>query len=85
MVTGAIIFGNSRPKCGLIIEVKAPGMEDIWDLMMKENEDSRIPARIDRRMIRLASPAKPFIRADKGTIVRLLTLEVYKEEIEAMY
>jgi hypothetical protein len=53
--------------------------------MVKKNEDSRIPARIEKDMIRLASPAKPFIRADEGTIVRSLMLEEYKEEIESMY
>jgi hypothetical protein len=90
MVTGALVFGNSRPKCGLIVEVKdytrsGDLLEDIWKLVVRDNEDSRIPARIERNMIRLASPAKPFTRAGKDTIVRSLTLNQYKGEINAMY
>lgn len=60
-------------------------LEDIWELMVKENEDSRIPVRIERDMIRFATPAKLFVYAGKGTIVRSLTLNEYEEEIEAMY
>jgi acyl-coenzyme A synthetase/AMP-(fatty) acid ligase len=90
MVTGALVFGNSRTKCGLLVEVKDHAhqkelLEAIWGLVVKENEDSRIPARIEQEMIRLASPAKPFVRAGKGTIVRSLTLEEYREEIKSMY
>lgn len=90
MVTGALVFGNSRTKCGLLVEVKDTTrekelLEEVWELMIKENEDSRIPARIERDMIRLASPGKPFQRAGKGTIVRSLTLNDYREEIKSMY
>lgn len=84
------MFGNSRTKCGLNIELKDSAAneeiwEGIWELVVNDNENSRIPARIERDMIRLESLTKPFVRAGRGTVVRSLTLKDYEEEIEVMY
>jgi hypothetical protein len=85
--TGVLVFGNSRLKCELIVEAKDHGrnkvwLEEVWELVAKDNEESRITARIEKNMAGLAVHTKPFIRAGKGTIVRSLTLKECEEEIE---
>ena len=89
MVTGTIIFGSSRLKCGLIVgsETSCNGENTFGGNLGfdgQRDEHSRIPARIEKDMILLVSLAKPFVCAGKGTIVWQLTLEEYKEEIEMM-
>jgi long-subunit acyl-CoA synthetase (AMP-forming) len=86
-VIGAIVFGNGRVRCGLIIETKDHDMavpETVWNMVEKENETVPEHAWIDRHMILLAKE-KPFVRAGKGTVVRSQSLKVYDAEIEELY
>jgi acyl-coenzyme A synthetase/AMP-(fatty) acid ligase len=87
-VSGAIVFGNGRVRCGMIVETKDHDMivpEAVWDMVQKENENMPEHARIDRHMILLAKKEKPFVRAGKGTVVRSQSLKEYEAEIEGLY
>ncbi|KAI1824128.1 hypothetical protein F4861DRAFT_277511 [Xylaria intraflava] len=90
---GAFIIGNSRRQAALLVEPKEPLdeagrrslLEELWPLVSKSN--SLIPGqgRIQQGRILCGLPEKPFTRTGKGTIVRKLTEEAYKAEIDLLY
>lgn len=41
--------------------------------------------RVERGLVMLADPAKPFVRAGKGTVVRGATERAYEAEVGEMY
>lgn len=87
-VLGAVVFGNGRLKCGLIVEMKERHdtvPEFVLDMVERENKSLPEHAKIERGMILIAKHEKPFVRAGKGTIVRAQTLKEYDAEIEEMY
>lgn len=84
-VLGAIVFGNGRLRCGLIVETRdeAKGVpESVWQMVEKENECVPAHAKIERDMILVAKEEKPFLRAGKGTVARTQRLKEYDSEIE---
>ncbi|KAL8947218.1 MAG: hypothetical protein Q9222_006475, partial [Ikaeria aurantiellina] len=90
-VAGALVVGQSRPQPALLIEPK-PGYDDIsniaddiWPLVEQENLKSPGHGRVARSLVLVVNPQKPFVRAGKGTIVRALTEEAYKVEIDELY
>ncbi|KZT04547.1 acetyl-CoA synthetase-like protein [Laetiporus sulphureus 93-53] len=98
MVTGALMFGRGKQQVGVLIELKPefaiPAGDEsavikfrnvIWPQIEESNQTAPTFARIFKEMIIVADPARPFIRAAKGTIQRKKTLEMYKDEIEALY
>ncbi|KAI0202879.1 hypothetical protein F4808DRAFT_458586 [Astrocystis sublimbata] len=90
---GAFVIGNSRRQAALLIESKTALdlpkrqslIEDLWPLVSESNGLIAGPGRIQKGRILCSLPAKPFTRTGKGTIVRKLTEEAYKEEIEQLY
>lgn len=53
--------------------------------MQAANLDAPKHAFVRRDMILLATAAKPFERATKGTVVRARTLQLYASELDALY
>jgi hypothetical protein len=88
---GALVFGEGYNCCGLLIEGKDTGLsrEELVDLVLPAlrmaNEQVPEHARISPNMILVASPEKLFPRSSKGTVIRKLTVRIYKDEIEAAY
>lgn len=89
-VTSALMFGNGRPRCGLIVEANGGNTdsettEKVWPLIEASNENLPEHGRIEKGMVRVASSEKPFVRAGKGTVVRAVTEELYEQEIQQLY
>lgn len=91
---GALVVGSERFQAGLIIEPYVQPknaeeehalVESVWPLVEAANEETVAHGRIDREMIMVSNPEKPFLRAGKGTVQRALTIKLYKDEIDKLY
>ncbi|RWA12652.1 hypothetical protein EKO27_g2467 [Xylaria grammica] len=88
LIKGALVIGNGRSQPVLLLEFKSPNQpspKDLWPLI--ENSNTLVPGqgRIHRGMIILGSPDRPFARTGKGTIIRRLTEDAYRPEVEKLY
>lgn len=91
---GAMVVGSQRFQAGLIVEphtypeteeAKQALLESVWPLVEQANEETVQHGRISRDLLVLSNPAKPFLRAGKGTVQRALTVKMYEEDINKMY
>lgn len=88
---GCLVVGNGYTKCGLLIEPKLQYVEkksvveQVWPAVEEANALVPEHARIERKLVIVADPEKPFPRASKGTIIRSLTTRAYEREIEEVY
>lgn len=90
---GVMLIGNGRNQTALIVEPResldtagsAKLLEDLGPRVEQANTYIPGPGRVARGMILCASPNKAFTRTGKGTIIRKLTEELYKEEISKLY
>ena len=88
---GCLVIGEGYKKCGLLIEPKDLAVKDedvvekLWPAV--EHVNSLVPehARIEKELVVVATPGRPFPRASKGTIIRSLTTVSYKRDIEEIY
>ena len=91
LLSGAIIVGLARFQPALIVElrdgVNLPSeavVEEIWPTVQQANTQAPGHARIIRSMIAVTTTQR-FERAGKGTVIRKMTAEKFKSEIEALY
>ncbi|KAL5314376.1 hypothetical protein ACEPPN_018802 [Leptodophora sp. 'Broadleaf-Isolate-01'] len=98
-IMGALVVGQARFSPAAIIELtpevaaklqtaeqKASYVEtEIWKVVTEANKHAPAHGQLERDMIILSVPTKPFGRAGKGTILRPSTIENYKPEIEELY
>lgn len=97
-IAAAMMFGRSKFQPGVLIlptpeEAFDPSdtirladyRASIWDTITKVNEQAPQHSRIYKEMIIIANPAKPFEFTVKGTLRRKAVLQVYEQEIEALY
>ncbi|TGJ81947.1 hypothetical protein E0Z10_g6815 [Xylaria hypoxylon] len=93
-VRGAIIAGAYRFQPCLLVELKespvdqeaqARALEALWPTVAKANEKAPKAGRIPRELILFATESKPFLRASKGTIQRVLTISDYADAIDQVY
>ncbi|KAJ7236051.1 acetyl-CoA synthetase-like protein [Mycena haematopus] len=97
-IKGAVMFGRERNQVGVLIEpnhhyeldptdeqqlVKYRNL--IWPVIEEANENAPAFARIYKEMILVTQPAKPMVRAPKGTVIKKPTIVLYKQEIEELY
>lgn len=90
---GAFVIGSGRRQASLLVEPKEPLdeagrqslLEKLWPLVVSSNELVPGQGRIQKSRVLCGLPEKPFKRTGKGTIVRKLTEEDYKNEIEQLY
>ncbi|OBT53428.1 hypothetical protein VE04_06668 [Pseudogymnoascus sp. 24MN13] len=88
---GALVFGWDHTECGILLEPKDPKIaadaliEEVWPAL--ESANALVPehARIPKNLVIVSDPEKPFHRASKGSVVRLLTTKEYASEIEDVY
>ncbi|KAL1598032.1 putative NRPS-like protein biosynthetic cluster [Paraconiothyrium brasiliense] len=94
LVKGAVVVGQGKFQAGLLVEpewsqVITPDPSDlmnrIWPMVERANRDAPAHARIHQSKIAVAKREKPFVRAAKGSIIRLQTVAAFKDEIEAVY
>ncbi|KAI1377877.1 acetyl-CoA synthetase-like protein [Hypoxylon crocopeplum] len=90
---GALMVGNGRVQSALIIEPKdildiagqSKLLEELWPLIEKSNSLVPGQGRVHYGRVICARPDKPFTRTNKGTIMRKLTEQDYKDIIEESY
>ncbi|KAM0341657.1 hypothetical protein ACHAPU_009903 [Fusarium lateritium] len=96
LVNGAIVVGQGKFQAALILEPTeeawpknndeiAAFISDVWPLVEKANSETVAHGRITRNVVTIADPAKPFLRAGKGTVQRANTVEIYADFIESLY
>ncbi|KAF9561000.1 acetyl-CoA synthetase-like protein [Agrocybe pediades] len=97
-IHSSVIFGHGRLHTGVIVEPKsefvfdpddeeklAEFREKIWPTVLKLNEFAPRHSRIFKEMIIVSKSSKPFAYTSKITPRRQLIVDVYEEEIEALY
>lgn len=95
-LSGALVVGSQRFQPALLIEPVAGSgpmttadqaalIEHIWPSVEEANRAAPAHARVEKSLILVTSPDRPFIRAGKGTIQRPGSLAQYTEEIDKLY
>ena len=94
-VAAVLVAGTQRFQASLPIEPFGAGelsvtdrasfIENIWSTIEEANQDAPSHARISKSHVLLTHPQKPMLRAGKGTVQRAGTMQMYAEEIEALY
>lgn len=92
-LAGALTIGQGRscaflliePKADLSLEVRTGLVDAIWPRVEEANRLVPAQGRILRGKVLMSKPEKPFARAGKGTIIRKLTEQLYKPEIDELY
>jgi len=91
---GALVVGTDRFQPALILEpVKFPQndverdnlINRVWPLVVRANKETVAHGQIGHQFVALSNPAKPFLRAGKGTIQRAGTVKLYKDDIDKIY
>lgn len=93
-VAAVIVAGQARFQTALLVELKNPPMttsqlaklrQTLWPLIIEANKKCPAHGRLSRDLILFAHPEKPFLRSQKGTVQRRLTLNLYEKELNAIY
>ncbi|KAF3034330.1 putative secondary metabolism biosynthetic enzyme [Didymella heteroderae] len=94
LVKRAMVVGQGKFQAGLLVEPEwsqtsnqdpSALIDQIWTMVEQANREAPAHARIYQSNIALAARGKPFVRAAKGSIIRLQTVAAFKDEIEALY
>ncbi|KAF9000304.1 hypothetical protein BDQ17DRAFT_1427303 [Cyathus striatus] len=98
IIQGAVMFGRGHDQAGALLEPVQELAIDIhdqkqvadfrsraWPIIEEANKDAPAFSKIFKEMILITSSNKPLPRSAKGTIMRKAALELYDEEIEALY
>ena len=94
-VRSAIVAGAQRFEASLLVELidqkpltpneQAQAIERIWPLVQEANKECPAHARVSKSHILLTDPNKPLPRAGKGTVQRRAALDLYAENLDALY
>lgn len=91
----ALMTGSKRLQPALLVESvdnstlntveRAQFIERIWSSVQEANKQCPAYAKVLKPHIMIAVPEKPFKRAGKGTVQRASTIEMYSQELDALY
>ncbi|KAJ4469967.1 hypothetical protein C8J55DRAFT_551543 [Lentinula edodes] len=95
-VESVMLFGNSRPFIGVIVEVTQKFdltskefrnhlIDYIWESIQEIDQEQTSSAHVAKKMIILTDYQKPIPRGTKGMPMRVLALEQFESEIHALY
>lgn len=93
-ISASLVTGAGRFQSSLLVEAVTPPTNDaersaligtIWPHVEAANKESPSHARIHRDMIIFTAPGRPMLRAGRGYVQRQATVELYAEEINALY
>ena len=93
-VSSALVVGQGRFQSALLIEAKrAPAtldeqealLERILPAVARANEDCPAHGKIAKHMVLFTTLEKPMLRASKGTVQRMSTINLYSEELDTLY
>ncbi|KAG6837399.1 putative NRPS-like protein biosynthetic cluster [Arthromyces matolae] len=94
-VASSLVFGRGRFQAGLLVQpIEGLGLNPdqldsfrnlVWPSVEEANKFAPSHSRIFREMILATAPSKPFQYTPKGTPRRHVVLDLYEEEINALY
>ncbi|KAG0144881.1 hypothetical protein CROQUDRAFT_723775 [Cronartium quercuum f. sp. fusiforme G11] len=98
-IKGALMFGRGKPQNGVLIEPGDSYTVDvtdreavgnyinlIWPSIEEVNRFAPTHSRLTRELILVIDPrVKPLPKTNKGQVARVKTLEMFSDEIEAIY
>ena len=93
-VSSALVVGQGRFQSALLVEAKRPPatldeqetlLENIWPAVERANEDCPAHGKIAKPFVLFTTAEKPMLRAGKGTVQRMSTVDLYKEELDTLY
>ncbi|MCJ1438984.1 hypothetical protein MMC27_008374 [Xylographa pallens] len=93
-VISALVYGQGRFQSALLVEPRTAVItkeekesltREIWPVIEKANEASPAHGRLVPEFVLFTVAEKPMFRAGKGTVQRKRTLELYTEELDALY
>ena len=96
-VRAAIIGGDGRARPFLILDLwpdKLPSftaqqekdlLDAVWPVVNEANKRCIDLVSLTKELTILAKPTKPFIWTAKGTVMRRASLELYRDEVNAVY
>ncbi len=96
LIKSAIMVGDRKEQSALLLELREVAnprtdedrerlMNNIWPTIVEANALAPSVAQITKSHIIFATAEKPFVRAGKDTVVRRLTIDLYREEIDQLY
>ncbi|KAI4521215.1 acetyl-CoA synthetase-like protein [Schizophyllum commune Loenen D] len=98
MVGAVMMYGYGRDEAGILVEPSpahqvnvdddvqvAAFRNAIWPIVEEANRTAPAYSRIFKELILITRKGKPLPRTEKGTVMRRLALQVYKDEIEKIY
>lgn len=91
-ILSALVAGHGKFQTSLLVEPrkfpidsKELLLDDIWPMVQKANQLCPTHGRIMKDCIIFTKAEKPVPRAAKGTVQRMMTLDLYKDEIDELY
>ena len=94
-VNSALVCGHGRPKAALLIEAKispasqeekSAKLAEIWPSIELANEKiASSQGQITEDMVLFTSKARPMLRADKGSVLRHQTAELYRSDLDQLF
>ncbi|ATY63408.1 Male NAD-binding [Cordyceps militaris] len=93
-VRQALVVGHGHVQAGMILEpARWPAdeaqrqafLDAIWPVIEEANAKTVEHGRVARHLLALADPQKPFLFSAKGSLRRGAVVQMYKEEIEALF
>ena len=95
LIKTALVVGTGHQQAAALIELVEPiadtegamerVREEVWPTVEAANKVAPKHGLVKKSHIIFSKPAKPFLRASKGTVQRSPTLRLYKEEIDELY
>ncbi|OAA61814.1 Male sterility, NAD-binding protein [Niveomyces insectorum RCEF 264] len=96
LVSDAIVVGQGRFQVALLLQPEEKALDAvqkdevayidrIWPFVEKANALAPAHAQIHREFVVVGTPSKPFVKTGKGTVRRGPTVELYKNELDAVY
>jgi acyl-coenzyme A synthetase/AMP-(fatty) acid ligase len=93
-VKSALVCGNGRIQLSLLLETEFPLndesdksalLDEIWSVVELGNKSEPVQGRITKPLIMLTMANKAMVRAGKGTVLRKMTEELYRQELDEVY
>lgn len=95
-VRDVLMVGTNRRHTGLLVEPMAKNeylsisktdefIDQIWPIVQEANQLYQTECRVSKSRIQITDSKKPMIRVEKGTVRRKATLEIYIEEMDALF
>lgn len=94
-VRSALVAGSQRFEACLLLELLDSSVksaeeqkkiiERIWPVIKEANQQCPSHARVSKDRILFIDPARPMLRAGKGTVQRQGTLSLYENQIDELY